>query len=151
MIQAARDAERFHLVGIEARQAQRHGSRANRRQQIVGIGRRHDQDQMRRRFFQGFQERVRGLLIRAVDLIDQKYAPVAFQRLERGSILQEAHLMDGELPQRAIRRERQEIGVRGEEQRVFVALVGGPLFAIGDQILIGFQAEIVGFDLVRVV
>ena len=110
-----------------------HGARANGRQQIVRIARGHDQDQVRRGLFQRLEKGVGGLLIGAVDVVDQEDAPVAFQRLERGAVFQQAHLLDGDLAQRAVGSESQEIRMRGEEERVFVALVGGPFFAVGDE------------------
>ena len=55
-----------------------------------------------------------------------------FKGLSGGAFLQQAHLLDGELAQRAIGREGQKIGVSREDQGIVVAFIGGPFFAVGD-------------------
>src|SRR5579864_4177221 len=87
----------------------------------------------------------------AVNGIDQKHAPGAFERLERRALLQQPHLRDGDLAQRAVRSKRQEVRVGAEQKRVFVALFSSPFFALGDKRGIGFQAQVVLFDLGSIV
>ena len=70
-------------------------------------------------------------------------------RKMRRALLDEARLLDGELAERPIRREGDEIGVRGEQQRVVVALVGGPFLAPGDRFQVVRQAEVVLLDPLR--
>ena len=41
--------------------------------------------------------------------------------------------------------------MRGKDQRIVVAFIGGPFFALGDEGGVRFQAEVVLFDFVRVV
>src|SRR5579864_8745247 len=97
---------------------QRHGARANGGQQIVSIARGEDENQMRRRLFERFEQRIGGLIVGALDLIDEEDAPVALERLERRALLEESHLLDGDLAQRAVGREAEEIGMGGEEERI---------------------------------
>ncbi len=87
------------------------------------------------------------MLVGAVDVIDQKNAPVAAQRFERSALFQKAHLLDGDLAQRSVGRESHEIGMGSKEQRVLVALVGGPALARTDDFEIVRQAEVVLLDL----
>ena len=54
-----------------------------------------------------------------------------------------------DLPQRAVGRKGEEVGMCGEQQRIFVALIGWPFLALGDGFGIGLQAQIVLLDLVR--
>ncbi len=138
-----------HLRIRQRRQMERHRARADGGQQIVGIFGGQQQDQMIGRLFQRLQQRIRGLLIGAIDMIDQKHAARSVQRLILRALLQQAHLLDGDLPQRAVRRKGQEIGMRGKQQRIFVALVGWPFFALGDGFGVRLQAQIVLFDFVR--
>ncbi len=128
---------------------ERHGPRSDGRQQIVGILGGQQQDQVLGRLFQGLQQRVRGLLVGPIDMVDQENAARSVQRLKLRALLQQAHLLDGDLPQRAVGRKGQEVGMRGEQQRIFVALVGWPFFALRDDFGIRFQAEIVLLDFVR--
>ena len=123
-----------------------HGARANGRQQIVGILGGQQQDQMLGRFFQSLQQRIRGLFVGAIDVIDQKNAALSMQRLELRALLQQPHLFDGDLPQRAIGRKGQKVGMRGKQQRIFVALIGRPFFALRDGFGIRFQAEVILLD-----
>ncbi len=129
---------------------ERHGARADGGQQVVGVLRGHDQDQVRRRLFQRLQQRVGGLLVGAVHVVDQEDAAAAVVRQERRALLEQARLRDGDLAQRAIGREGDEIGMGGEEQRIFVALLGGPFFAAGDDFEVVRQAEVVVLDLLGV-
>ena len=99
------------------------------------------------RLLQGLEERIGGLVVGAVHVVDQEDAPAAFVRQELRALLEQPRLRDGDLAQRAVGREGDEIRVRGEQQRVFVALVRGPLFAGGDGFQVVRQAEIVLLDL----
>ena len=122
---------------------ERNGARSNRRQQIVGVlsGQKHDQ--VRRRFLKGLEQRVGGLFVGAIDVIDEKDAPVAVQRIEPGLVLELTHLLDGDLAKRTVGREGYEIGVGGKQKRIVIALFGGPFLAVGDGGQVGWQAEIV--------
>ena len=62
------------------------------------------------------------------------------------ALLEQAGLLDGDLAQRAIRREGDEIGMGGEEQRIVVALIGGPFLARGHGFEVVRKAEIVALD-----
>ena len=126
LVEAARPHERPHLLAPERREVERHRARADGRQQVVGVLRRHDQDQVRRRLFQRLQQRVGGLLVGAVHVIDQEDAPAALVRQKLRAFLQQPRLRDRDLAQRAVRREGDEIRMRGEQQRIVVALVGRP-------------------------
>ncbi len=79
-------------------------------------------------------------------MIDQEDAPVPMQRFKLSALLQQTHLFDRDLAQRPVGRERDEIRMRGEQQRIVVALVGRPFLAIGDDLSIVLQAEIILFD-----
>ena len=46
-------------------------------------------------------------------------------------LLEHPHLLDRNLTQRAVRRKGQEIGMRREQQRIVVAFIGRPFFAVG--------------------
>ena len=127
----------------------RNRARTDSRQQVVGIFRGKHQDQMLRRLFQNLEQRIGRLLVGAIDVVDQKNAARALQRLELRALLEQTHLLDGDLAQRAVRWERQEVGMSGEQQRIFIAFVGGPFLALGDGVGVVLQAEIVLFDFLR--
>ena len=74
-----------------------------------------NQNQMIRRLLQCLEQRIGGLFVGPVEMIDQKNPARAVQRLELGTLLEQAHLRDGELAQRPVGRERHEIGMRGEQ------------------------------------
>ena len=80
-------------------------------------------------------------------MIDQKNAAVATQWFERRALFQKAHLLDRDLAQRSIWREGHEIRVGSKQQRVLVALIGGPALARADDFEIVWQAEVVLLDL----
>ena len=125
---------------------ERHGARADGGQQVVGVFGRHDQDQVRRRLFERLEQGIGGLLVGAVHVIDQEDAAAALVGQVLGALFEQAGLLDGDLAQRAVGREGDEIGVGGEQQRVLVALVGGPFLARGDGLEVVRQAEVVLFD-----
>ena len=86
LVQPAGAHERAHLLGLERREMKRHGARADGGQQIVGVLRRHDQDQVVGRLFQRLQQRVGGLLVGAVHVVDQENAAAALVRQELGAV-----------------------------------------------------------------
>ena len=102
------------------------------------------------RLFEDFEQRVGGLLVGAIDVIDQKNPALFVQGFELSALLQQAHLLDGDLPQGAIGREGDEIRMRRKEQRIFVALVGGPFFAIGNDGGVRLKTQVIVLDLAAV-
>ena len=142
--------ELLHLVARERREVERHGARADGGQQVVGVFGRHDEDEVRRRLLEGLEQGIGGLIVGAVHVIDQEDAPAALVGQVLGAVFEQAGLLDGDLAQRAVGREGDEIGVGGEQQRVLVALVGGPFLAGGDGLQVVRQAQVVLFDLLGV-
>ena len=100
-----------HLFARKRREVERHGARADGGQQVVGVLRRHDQDEVVGRLLERLQQRVGGLVVGAVDVIDEEDAAAAAHGLERGALLEQARLLDGDLAQRAVGREGDEIRV----------------------------------------
>ncbi len=90
------------------------------------------------------------MLAGAVHMIDQEHAPAAMIGRQLGPLAQQPRLVDGDLPQRPIRRKRHEIRIGGEQQRILVALVGRPALARRHDFDVLRQAEIVALDLLRV-
>ena len=86
--------ERLHLRVRQRRQMERHGARADGRQQIVGVFGRQQQDQMLGRLFQRLEQRVRGLLVGSIDVVDQENAARSVQRLKLRALLEQTHLLD---------------------------------------------------------
>src|SRR5580698_1462249 len=113
---------------------EKYRSRTDSGQQIVRILGSQHQNQMLGRFFQRLQQRVRRLLIGTVDMVDQENAAASVQRLELRALLQQTHLLNGDLPQRTIWSKSKEIRMRGEQQRLIVPFVGGPFLALGDNL-----------------
>ena len=126
MIEIASFHERRHLVIGERREEDRRGAGTDRRQQIVGVFGRQDQDQVVGRLFERLEQRIGGLIAGPIDVVDQKYSPVASRRFELRALFELAHLRNRNLPQRTVRRESHEIGMRREQQRIFIALLRRP-------------------------
>src|SRR5436853_508326 len=81
-------AQQFvQLFRLQRSEVERDRTRTDRRQQIVGVLRGHYQDQVIGRLFQGLEERVRGLLVGAVHVVDQEDAPIALVRQELRAFL----------------------------------------------------------------
>jgi len=114
IIEPAGFRELAHFLFGEARKTEGDCARTDRGEQIVRIPRGHDDDQVRRRLLEGFQSEFAACSFRPIDLIDEKYAPRAFERLEGGAFFQEPHLRNGDLPQRTVGCEGDEIGMRGK-------------------------------------
>ena len=150
LIQAARAHEAAHLLGLERREVERHGARADGGQQIVGVLRGHDEDQVVGRLFQRFEQRVGGLVVGAVHVVDQEDAAGALVRQILRGFLEQARLRNGDLAQRAVGGEGDEIRVGGEQQRIFVALLRGPLLARRDGFQVIGQRQVVLLDQFRV-
>ena len=70
MLQAAGLDEGTHVFFPQAAKLERNRTGADSRQQIVGIAGRQDQNQVRRRLFEGLEQRVGGLWIGAIDAVD---------------------------------------------------------------------------------
>ncbi len=127
-----------------------HGARADGGQKVVGILGGHDDDEVLRRLLQRLQERVGGLLVSPVDVIDQEDAAAAMQGFILRELLELSHLRDRDLAQRSIGREGYKIRMGREQERVFVALFSGPFFAVGHDGLVVGKAEVVFLNLLRV-
>ena len=83
------------------------------------------------------------MLIGAVNPVDQEDATPALQRLILCALLQQAHLRNGDLAQRAFGGKGDEVRVRGEQQGIVIALFGGQLFAVRHELNVGFTAEVI--------
>jgi hypothetical protein len=94
-----------------------------------------------------FKQRIGRLVVGAVHVVDQENAAAAMMRQERRALFDEARLLDGDLAQRAIGREGDEIGMGGKQQRIVVALVGGHFSRSATISRLCFEAEIVLLDL----
>ena len=68
------------------------------------------------------------------------------ERLILRALFKQAHLRDGDLAQRTVRGEGDEVRVRGEQQRIFISLLGSPFFTVSDELKIRFAAEVVLLD-----
>src|SRR5437867_3785041 len=132
MVEAACFDEGAHLIARERRELKGRGARSNGRKEIVSVLGRHDEDEMFRRLLERLEHRVGGLVAGPIHVVDEEYAAAAARRLELRALLQLAHLRNRKLPQRAVRRKTHEIGMGGEQQRIFIALIGWPLLAPGD-------------------
>src|SRR5713226_5011005 len=114
MVEAACFDEAAHLLPGERGELKRRGARSNGRQEIVGVLGRHDEDEVFGRLLERLEHRIGGLVAGAIHVVDEEYAAAAARRLELRALLQLAHLRNGKLPQRAVRREAYEIGMGGE-------------------------------------
>ena len=53
------------------------------------------------RFFQRLEQRIGGLLVGAINMVDQKNAARSMQWLKLRALFQQSHLLDGDLAQRS--------------------------------------------------
>ena len=90
---------------------------------------------MVRRLFQRLQQRVRRLLVRPVQVVDQENPPSGpCSGLNCRPLLQQPHLWNRDLPQRTVGRKRQKIRMCREYQWLFVPLSpASAIFAVLNQ------------------
>src|SRR5262249_28132923 len=111
LIQATGGNESSHISLVQPAQMNGNRTGSDRRKKIVGILGCQNQNQVRRRLLQSFEKRIRGLRVGAFKIVDQKHAPGSLERLQLGAFFEEAHLRNGDLPQRTVWRELNEIGM----------------------------------------
>lgn len=138
--------EVLHFARGEAGEVERDGAGADGGEEVVGIGRGTDDDEVGRGFFEDFEERIGGLFVGAIDLIDEEDTVAALERVKLSAFLESAHLLDGDLAERAFGAECDEVGVRLEEEGIVVAFIGGHFFAFGDGVEVVGKAEVILLD-----
>src|SRR5436305_1620830 len=102
---------------------------------------------MVRRFFQYLQKGICRLLVRSLEMVDEENAVRTSRWLQLRPLTEKPHLLNRELPKRAVRGERHEIRMRRKEQRIFCALVGRPLLAGFNRLDVFWKAQIVTLNL----
>src|SRR5512140_3748398 len=123
------------------------GTGADGGQKVESVLRCENQDEVFGRLLESLQHGVGGLPAGPVEVVDEEDTPLPVQRPELRPLSQEPHLLNGELPQRPLRAESDEVRMCIEQQRVIAPLLAWPFLALGDDALVFFPAEVVLLDL----
>ena len=83
--------------GIGRRQRERQAAAQDGRQQLLRLVRHQDEQHARRRFFEIFQQGIRGIGVHRLGGVNDDHAPAALMGGHAGKVGQPAHLVDGNL------------------------------------------------------
>src|SRR5262249_48539246 len=98
------------------------------------------------RLFENLEERVGGLFVGTIDVVNKEDPVLAFQRTKLRAVFEEPHLLNGDLAEGTVGREGDKVGVGVEEEGIVGSLFGGELFTLGEEFDVVGEAEVILFD-----